>query len=173
MINQNEDVDDSASFNLGVPLPTEPLSFVEDGIFLGTFEGSQNLELIRVNRIERVLSLLDDFSEFQEFEGVRYLKVRISDKIKTDLLQVLDECLRFIWDAQSKGENILVHCVAGISRSPSVLIAYFMVKCSVSYYTARNYVNKGRPGIYPNKGFIKQLRELDINAYKQYLTPIS
>lgn len=171
MIYQSDEVDDSASFNLGVQLPIEPLSFIEEGIFLGNFEGSQNLDLFRVNGITRVLSLLDDFSEFREFEGIRYGKVNISDKIKTDLLQVLPECLMFISDAQSKGEKIFVHCVAGISRSPSVLIAYFMVKYSVNYYNARNYVNKGRPGIYPNKGFISQLRNLDINAYSQYLIP--
>jgi len=164
----HQETDDSASFNLSCPLPKEPLSLIEAGIFLGNFEGAQNEELLRSNGIRKVLGLLENFSEYKGFDGIEYKQVLIVDNVRADLVGILPECFEFISRAQRMGENFLVHCVAGISRSPSVLIAYFMVKYSVDYYTARDYVNKGRPGIYPNKGFIAQLRQLDVNEYKVY-----
>lgn len=165
----NQEIDDSGLFNLNCPLPKEPLSFIEDGIFLGNFEGAQDVELLRSNGVEKVLALLEDFLEYRKFDGIEYKQVLIVDNVKANLLGILPECLEFVSNAQKVGQNVFVHCVAGISRSPSVLIAYFMVKYSVNYYTARDYVNKGRPGIYPNKGFISQLRQLDVNDYQTYL----
>lgn len=150
--------------------PEDQMNRIEDGVYLGDLDGAQNLHLLRENKIKRVLSLLEDF-EYQTFAEFQYKQIQIIDNTSSNLLQYIPECIQFISEAQKRKENILVHCVAGISRSPSVLIAYFMVKYSDSYDAARNYVYRGRPGIYPNEGFIAQLRSINVNEYKRYLCP--
>ena len=38
----------------------------------------------------------------------------------------MEAAFGFIEEARQKGAGILVHCVSGISRSPTIVIAYLM-----------------------------------------------
>lgn len=50
-----------------------------------------------------------------------------------------------------------MHCAAGVSRSPSVVIAYMMVRQGLSYCDACSAVKAARPVAAPNHGFVLQL----------------
>jgi protein-tyrosine phosphatase len=78
-----------------------------------------------------------------------------------------------------------VHCAAGVSRSATIVIAYtisfkisietlviclfgsyVMKKHQWDYETAFDFVQKRRPIVYPNEGFIKQLKVYHILNYR-------
>ncbi|XP_053160708.1 dual specificity protein phosphatase 26-like isoform X4 [Hemicordylus capensis] len=59
------------------------------------------------------------------------------------------------------GAKILVHCAVGISRSSSLVLAYLMIFHHLSLVEAIQTVKEHR-WIHPNRGFLKQLRNLDI-----------
>jgi len=61
----------------------------------------------------------------------------------------------------SEGGNILVHCVAGVSRSASVVIAFLVKHRGKSLLEASLAVKEARPVVYPNWGFWRALRELE------------
>lgn len=63
------------------------------------------------------------------------------------------------------GGRTLVYCVAGVSRSASICIAYFMKHHQLSLLEAYNYVKLKRPRIKPNCGFFKQLIEYEKQLY--------
>ncbi len=54
-------------------------------------------------------------------------------------------------------KGILVHCLMGRSRSPSIVIAYIMRKHQLKYSAAHSYVRAKRSVVQPNIGFVKQL----------------
>eukprot|EP01116_Phalansterium_solitarium_P012002 TRINITY_DN27928_c0_g1_i1.p2 TRINITY_DN27928_c0_g1~~TRINITY_DN27928_c0_g1_i1.p2 ORF type:complete len:202 (-),score=69.31 TRINITY_DN27928_c0_g1_i1:139-744(-) len=84
-----------------------------------------------------------------------------SDKETYDISQHFDECFEFIEQARAKNERVLVHCAQGISRSPTVVIAYLMRQNKWDYFTARRFVRQQRPIVYPNLGFVRQLKEYE------------
>ena len=53
---------------------------------------------------------------------------------------------------------MLVHCMMGISRSASTVIAYLMWKERIGFVAAAQRVYAARPFISPNPGFVLQLR---------------
>ena len=55
-------------------------------------------------------------------------------------------------------EKVLVHCMAGASRSATIVIAYLMWKKKMKYKEASQYVKDRRFIVYPNFGFRKQLQ---------------
>ena len=57
-----------------------------------------------------------------------------------------------------------VHCVAGMSRSSSIVAAYLMKEFGMSAKQALFFTKKRRPIIRPNKGFLHQLIQ-----YEDYL----
>lgn len=54
-----------------------------------------------------------------------------------------------------------MHCQAGVSRSASIVIAYVMFKLKLKFEDALNYVKERREFIYPNEGFILQLKDFE------------
>lgn len=55
------------------------------------------------------------------------------------------------------GKRILFHCFAGISRSSTAAIIYFMLSTNLSFESIYNMIINKRPQICPNPAFIKIL----------------
>ena len=55
-------------------------------------------------------------------------------------------------------DKIFVHCAAGMSRSPTIVVAYIMWKKKLSLNNAIKFVKEKRPIISPNDNFMNQLK---------------
>lgn len=88
----------------------------------------------------------------------RYLFINVMDHTKQDIISHFDATNEFIESALKDATNkILVHCVAGISRSASLVIAYVMKTRSMNYTEAYELVSHKRRIVDPNEGFVRQL----------------
>ncbi|KAK7980961.1 hypothetical protein PG989_013418 [Apiospora arundinis] len=58
--------------------------------------------------------------------------------------------------------KVLVHCMAGISRSPAVLAYYLMRDEDMSLRDALGTIARARPAMRPNDGFLRQLKDLEL-----------
>jgi len=83
-------------------------------------------------------------------------------------LLYFSKCIDFISKHRKSG-NVFVHCMAGISRSATIVIAYLMKmkKCSMIHVIlsnliqALNKVKRRRNIVNPNKGFLQQMAEFE------------
>ncbi|KAM9843242.1 uncharacterized protein ACBR49_012463 [Aulostomus maculatus] len=88
----------------------------------------------------------------------RYLRIPIDDSLWADLLPWIPQALHFIDAAMSSGASVLVHCAAGISRSPALAVAYIMYSLGMDLDQAYRFVKERRPSISPNFNFLGQLQ---------------
>lgn len=58
------------------------------------------------------------------------------------------------------GKKVFVHCQVGHGRSPTLVIAYFMLKQGMNYDEALEFVAKQRPEIHPTDRQIEFLKLL-------------
>lgn len=63
----------------------------------------------------------------------------------------------FIDEVVSSGNKILIHCMAGVSRSVSLVAYYFMKKYNISFNDALKYIRNKRKVANPNESFKNQL----------------
>ena len=125
-----------------------------DNLYLGSFEGAQNIYKIKDLGIKKVLSILDLFwPEYKEPDNITHKKLTIPDIGRKNIIKYFGECFDFI-----KGEDkVLVHCSQGASRSATIVIAYLMWSKKMPYKEALEFVKKKRSIVWPNFGFKDQL----------------
>lgn len=75
-----------------------------------------------------------------------------------DMRRFIKEHIGTMHAALLSGQNVYVHCHAGISRSPTFVLAYLMEFHACTYEEASEYLRKYRPQICPNPGFVRLLR---------------
>lgn len=91
--------------------------------------------------------------------------VPIRDMERENLLDYLDVCLNFI-DEKRKEGSVLVHCLAGVSRSAAIITAYLMRTERLSQKDALESLWQSCEFVCPNDGFLEQLRMFEEMGFK-------
>jgi len=128
-------------------------------VFVGNICDAQNLDRLKENGITHIINCTPDLPFYWEGKH-QYLRVDILDLPSQNIRKHFDPAIEFIDNAlRSKGNNVLVHCTAGISRSPTLVLAYIMKKYHWTLDEAFDKMRKLRKIVDPNVTFIIQLRE--------------
>ena len=125
---------------------------ITDKIYLGGCFGADDEKQLKEKKIKYVLSCMGRLSPVYKDKTIKQKIIELNDTPETNIIQYFIESIKFIEEA----DKIFVHCFAGVSRSATLVIAYFMWKRKIPYKESLEFVNKYRM-IGPNLGFRKQL----------------
>ncbi|XP_048339080.1 dual specificity protein phosphatase 22, partial [Sphaerodactylus townsendi] len=78
------------------------------------------------------------------------------------------ESIQFIHECRLRGESCLVHCLAGVSRSATLVVAYIMTITDFGWEDALSVVRASRSCANPNSGFQRQLEEFEKNEVAHF-----
>ncbi|XP_067682660.1 uncharacterized protein [Haliotis asinina] len=132
-------------------------SQILDFLYLGTEWNASNIDELNENGVKYILNVTREIDNF--FPGqLKYMNIRLYDVEEAQLMPHWEKTYRFISKAKKNGSKVLVHCKRGISRSASTVIAYLMKENKWSLDDAFEFVHERRNVIYPNDGFMEQLR---------------
>ncbi|XP_061743980.1 dual specificity protein phosphatase 7 [Nerophis ophidion] len=155
----------SATESEGSPLPSNQPAFpvqILPYLYLGCAKDSANLDVLSKYNIKYILNVTPNLPNMFEHEGdFKYKQIPISDHWSQNLSQFFPEAISFIDEARSKKCGILVHCLAGISRSVTVTVAYLMQKLNLSLNDAYDFVKRKKSNISPNFNFMGQLLDFE------------
>lgn len=99
-----------------------------------------------------------------------YLCIMASDTPDQNLSQYFSVCNDFIHAARLRDGNVLIHCLAGMSRSVTVAVAYIMSVTQLSWKEALKVVRSGRSVANPNLGFQVQLQDYELYKLAEVFT---
>ena len=133
------------------------ISKITDKIYLGDIEGATNYNYFKNENIHNILSIVNEPPEYPSSLKINHKCLKFEDKDNTNIVKYFQECIDFI----EVSDKIYIHCLFGISRSPTIVIAYLIWKTHSNFENVYNFVKKRRPNIEPNKGFISQLKQFD------------
>jgi len=123
-------------------------------LYLGSSSVSKDFASLDALGITHIFNLAGNAHFPDRFE---YVQFHFKDSY-VDLFPEVLELLAKIDELEMAGKaKVLVHCLGGVSRSPSVVIGYLMQRDKVTFSEAYERVKSKRKGIRPNKSFEAQL----------------
>lgn len=140
---------------------------VKDGIFVGNITASQDHDFIVMNKITHIINCAG--GELQDLfmdDGVKYLTFPWKDTAGSLCTAVMfdsadenvERTVSFIDEALEVGNCVLVHSYNGLSRSPALIAAYFIVKFGWKLDSALSFLEMAHKDMCIKPHFLRQLR---------------
>uniref|UniRef100_A0A667XFN4 Dual specificity protein phosphatase 8 n=1 Tax=Myripristis murdjan TaxID=586833 RepID=A0A667XFN4_9TELE len=130
-------------------------------LYLGSQKDVLNKDLMAQNGITYVLNASNTCPKPDFISESHFMRIPVNDNYCEKLLPWLDKTNEFIDKAKVSNCRVIVHCLAGISRSATIAIAYIMKTMGLSSDDAYRFVKDRRPSISPNFNFLGQLLEFE------------
>jgi protein tyrosine phosphatase len=141
-------------------------------LYLSNWYTSNNTELLSRYKIKAVITIEtnpkpDFIYTYYKTHVIDNMYITLPDSPDANIIQHFGRTYDFINKHISKGENVLVHCMAGVSRSATIVLNYIIRKLYENNEVTTcpckllneviEYVRTKRPVVNPNEGFKKQL----------------
>ncbi|XP_049788118.1 dual specificity protein phosphatase 3 [Schistocerca nitens] len=141
---------------------------VYPNILIGDAGAAKNKQYLRKIGVTHVLNtaegnrfgMVNTSRDYYRDSGIKYMGLQLQDLPVTNIALYFEEAADFIEEAIKSGGKVLVHCLMGMSRSSTCVLAYLMIKERLPAAVAIKMVRTNRD-IRPNNGFLRQLADLD------------
>ncbi|KAJ6646324.1 Dual specificity protein phosphatase 22 [Pseudolycoriella hygida] len=130
------------------------------GLYVGNYRDSKDPQQLDRYKITHIVAIHD--CPRRLLQDKHYLCIMASDTPDQNLSQYFSVCNDFIHAARIRDGNVLIHCLAGMSRSVTVAVAYIMSVTPLTWKEALKVVRSGRAVANPNLGFQNQLQEFEM-----------
>jgi len=132
------------------------MSLIIENLYLSNIKTSKNYQFFKKQKVTHVLIAAKNLKMI--FKEINYKRLQLDDNPKQNIAKFFVESIKFIHDAISSSNKVLVHCLGGKSRSVTIVTAYVMLKQNTSFEKAFGFVKSIHRHANPNPGFIEQLQ---------------
>lgn len=127
-------------------------------LYVGNWDSSSDQDLLK--EIGAIINCTSAVNKNFDDHQTNYLRIRLPEKG----LEKYRSGFEFIEKYLSNGENVLVHCAAGVSRSVSIIIGYLILKKKWSFNLSYKYVSSIRRNVPNPLMYEKELSELALET---------
>jgi predicted protein tyrosine phosphatase len=158
---------EAAARHVVSPSPGRYPSFITPALLIGSREDAADAFLLKRLGVTHVLNVAAHLPTPREVaEHFVVLHLPLADTPEQEMGAAFGEATAFIAAAAACGGRVLVHCVAGISRSVAVTLAYFTCPSGgdLPLRAAWALVKRRRAVALPNTGFRVQLALFEVEV---------
>jgi len=133
---------------------------IEPGLWIGSSKDSKDREFMEAHDVRLVVNCTYNLP--RKFLHLDFVRVPVHDNRDDDrlMLEHLPEAVEAIRDHRARGNAVLVHCFAGVSRSATVCAAYLVRDRGMSVEEAIAAIQAKKPETFGSRPvFEKALRD--------------
>lgn len=145
------------------PLPSpgrptkEPTLILQDFLYLGSYDAASRCELLKAYGVTHVLNLVPNLPPLFQ-NTFTYHTV-------TTTPASLRECFQFLDACHAGDRRVLVYCMAGRSRSPTVVIAYLMKIRGWRLAESYRWVKDRRESVRLTDADFRRLQDVEVELH--------
>jgi protein phosphatase slingshot len=132
------------------------IDFITEDLAVGSLGAASDLEALTRHGIRAIVDASNRDGN-PRHPGILYYHMPIADPDER-LSEFLPGAVAFIDEARRLGP-VLLHCVAGISRSPALAICYLHERHGMSLLAALDHIRSRRPVADPHPLFLRVIQE--------------
>jgi len=138
----------------------DPITKIMNNLYLGQGRITAYATILEKIGITHIVSIgRTPYESVQKESFCKFELHELKDNIHENLSIHFPKIFNFIRKAIKNNGIVFIHCEMGISRSPTIMIAFLRANGYFnSLQEAYDYVKQKRPWIAPNIGFKKQLQ---------------
>lgn len=148
------------------PLDLGNMAKITDYLYLGGLTAAKKEDLLKENGITCVISAALESPELT-YESITCTRIKLEDNPTCNIGIYFDLVADKIEKVRRERGKVLVHCIAGISRSATLVLAYLMKYQKMRLFDAHAHVHKKRRLVRPNNGFWKYLVEYENKLFQK------
>ena len=141
-------------------LSTYSMTHIAHGIYIGSEFDAKDLDKLRSENIQYIVNVTAHVP-LHHNDKLHYCHLPADDTSRQNLIDYFAPAYNFIEQAINKRAKVLVHCVAGISRSPAIVISFLMRYAHMNLTDAYDLVKRKRSIVAPNLNFMGQLSQYE------------
>eukprot|EP00667_Euglena_gracilis_P002535 EG_transcript_2537 len=130
-------------------------------LLLGPQSFANNYNRLKAAKVTHILVIGRQLKPLFPQDFVYHVVDSLEDQPDQEILSIFGKCFPFLDMGRQEPNRVLVHCNAGVSRSPTVVIGYLMRLFGFSFQKAYELVHSKRNVVCPNPGFTRQLHTFD------------
>ena len=136
------------------------MSKIDNNIWLGNIHNAHDKDFLKEHNITHVLSCAKEIKR-PEFP-IKYHSLPITDdKVNSRTESLFREGAAVLNNWVRAGHKVIVHCMGGISRSDSVVLAYYMIYKGYTYDMAYSFIQSRRPAIHIHPLYVPILKRIE------------
>ncbi|CAK9295197.1 unnamed protein product [Gordionus sp. m RMFG-2023] len=143
----------------------ETIHEIIPGLFLAGYKEAADSDLMTKKGVTHIVSLTECPTKL--YSNRESLIIPCKDILSQHMLDFIPRVNDYVHTSRFKGGKVLVHCMCGVSRGPTMVIAYLMSATNLTSQEAYNSVISLRTFICPNPSFRQQLVEYEISGALQ------
>lgn len=131
-------------------------------LYIGNDKTARDEKWIRKHNIKLIVNCTYELPNYfiKKIPHLKYIKLELHDNIYEKIKEACIFSYGYIEKALKKGDAVLIHCYAGISRSSTVMIYYMVRHSNKELNCIWTYVKNIYPKAKPNINYRAQLRAL-------------
>ena len=146
--------------NMTTKIKDRKIYQISSHLFMSGYESATNLEMLKEKQINHIINLTAHKTQNMFEKSFTYSNYNIEDNSEFDLKNVLNDIIVDISKHVATGRKVLVHCKMGISRAPSIILAFMIRMQGKDYDNAYDELSLINPKISPNLGFLMLLKNI-------------
>ncbi|XP_046911422.1 uncharacterized protein LOC124492548 [Dermatophagoides farinae] len=138
------------------------------------------IETMQESRIRMIINATYEMPLLKQSDIITF-RVPVEDDCQEPIQQYFDDVADLMEAIRLRGHSSVIHCMAGVSRSATLILAYMVKYTTFTLYEAFLHIKSIRQPIRPNIGFIQQLiqyearvnngrKSVDMEQIEQYST---
>eukprot|EP01006_Ploeotia_vitrea_P038838 TRINITY_DN66283_c7_g6_i1.p1 TRINITY_DN66283_c7_g6~~TRINITY_DN66283_c7_g6_i1.p1 ORF type:complete len:624 (+),score=268.65 TRINITY_DN66283_c7_g6_i1:55-1872(+) len=131
-------------------------------LFVGNHVNAAHEDSLRDLGVTVIINVTADVgNHFAQNSAFEYMNCVVEDDPKADIAQFFQPVYDKLLECESHGKRVLIHSRQGVSRAPTIVLAYLMMRYRWTLRFAFEWLRTRRRQSSPNDGFWAQLTRVE------------